>query len=157
MNHSYLIMLLLVAKRILHKTRCISIMQAYSSYLFLLFKAGSSSIRHQICFEIPKKENGDGETMRGPLYARTYRPTQVRLWLPNPKISGFNSFIFLFGEIWMRLFCSANIIFTDQNQGTALASCCVIQTKQIGFFSIMRRNSLQWIGLDWAPNGKTNT
>lgn len=112
-NHFYLIILLLVAKRILNdilpQTSCIPTMQAYSSYLFPLFKEAGSSIKHQICPEIPKKKNGSAGPMKGLPYARTHSPTQVRLWLPNPKVSVFKSFISPYEKIQMRPFCSTNI------------------------------------------------
>lgn len=141
-------------------------MQAYPSNLFPLFKAAGSSRGHQMCFEIPKNKQtkkktdvGDPFIMLGPLYARAHSPTQVRFWLPNPKISGFKSFIFPFGKIWMRPFCSANINMRDQNQGPAVASSSSLQSLHINVClkkKKTRKNSSQWIGSGLAVNGNTD-
>ena len=72
--------------------------------------------------EIPKKKTGCAGPMKSLLYARIHSPAQVRLWLPNPKVSVFKSFIFPFEKIHMeqmRPFCSTNINIRDQNKGPA--------------------------------------
>lgn len=109
--------LLLAAKRILNeslpKASCTPTRQTYSSHLFPLCTAAISSVRYQMCLEIPEKKNEDDSLIRCSLHARAQGPTQVRLRLPNPKVRGFKSFLFPFEKIQVRQFCLVNINIRD--------------------------------------------